>query len=188
MSNTSSRPKETALLASGLGHKYSCANSTGEFTRTCSGEREREKGRGLSARSLLPRAPHPSPRSWIHGRPQRPPERSGEKRMTPSQKPWSLMRRVLRRKISNYCSCRSANEYIPREKLSKSCQKNHNRMANMAALWRQRNLRSRWRVRQYKEATYERRWWHPRHQPMNWRDSIRASDNRHTQGGVPKAS
>ncbi len=26
-----------------------------------------------------------------------------------------------------------------------------------------------------------RRKQHPRHQPMNWSDSIRASDNRHTQ-------
>ncbi len=52
----------------------------------------------------------------------------------------------------------------------------------MAASWRQRNLRSRWCVRQYKTTTWECRGQHPRHQPMNWCDSIRVSDNRHTQG------
>ncbi len=58
---------------------------------------------------------------------------------------------------------------------------NHNRRANMAASWRQRNL-SRWRFRQYKTTTWECRGQHPRHQPMNWCDSIQVSDNRHTQG------
>ncbi len=39
------------------------------------------------------------------------------------------------------------------EKTIKMGQKNRNRRANMSALWRQRNLRSRWRALQYKEAT-----------------------------------
>ncbi len=56
----------------------------------------------------------------------------------------------------------------------------------MAASWRQRNLRSRWRVRQYKETTWERLGRHPRHQPMNWCDSIQVSDNR-TPRDIPKA-
>ncbi len=29
------------------------------------------------------------------------------------------------------------------------------------------------------------RGWHPRHQPINWRDSLRASDNLHTQRAFP---
>ncbi len=43
----------------------------------------------------------------------------------------------------------------PSEKLlgiNISGKKNHNRRANMATSWRQRNLRSRWRVRQYKDG------------------------------------
>ncbi len=52
VNNTSSSPKETALRASGLGHKYSCANSTREFARTCSGERGRERARPVCSLSI----------------------------------------------------------------------------------------------------------------------------------------
>ncbi len=58
-------------------------NPGDELARTCSGE----KGRGLSARSPSPHAPHPNPRLHIHRRPRRPPERDGGIRMTPFQKP-----------------------------------------------------------------------------------------------------
>ncbi len=61
-------------------------------------------------------------------------------------------------------------------------QKNRNRRASMAASWRQKNLRSRWRISQYKVATWVRQGRLSRHQPMNKRDSIRASDNRYAQG------
>ncbi len=67
-------------------------------------------------------------------------------------------------------------------KRSKWGQKNRNRRANMAASWRQKNMRSRWRIRQYKETPWERWGWHPCHKPMNWHNFIRASDNRHAQG------
>ncbi len=46
---------------------------------------------------------------------------------------------------------------VQMKKLSKktvwiSGQKNHNRRADIATSWRQRNLRSRWRIRQYKDG------------------------------------
>ncbi len=68
-------------------------NSTGEFARTCSGEGGRERRR-LSAHSPSPRAKlsnlrsrnHERPR--IHAKPQRPPERGGERKwMTPFHTP-----------------------------------------------------------------------------------------------------
>ncbi len=55
-----------------------------EFARTCEGGRER---RGLSAHSPSPRAQHPNPRLRIHAKPRRPPERDGEKWMTPFHTP-----------------------------------------------------------------------------------------------------
>ncbi len=66
MCRISSSPKETVSRALGLGNRKSCKNSTGEFTRTRSGE----KRRGLSAHSPSPRARHPNPRSWPHERPR----------------------------------------------------------------------------------------------------------------------
>ncbi len=60
--------------------------------------------------------------------------------------------------------------------------KNCNRRANMAASWRQRNLRNRWHVRQYKMTTWVWQGRLSRHQPMNWHDFIRASGNRDAQG------
>ncbi len=61
-------------------------------------------------------------------------------------------------------------------------QKNCNRRANMAASWRQRNLRNRWHVRQYKMTPWVCQGRLSRHQPMNWHDFIRASGNRDAQG------
>ncbi len=45
----------------------------------------------------------------------------------------------------------------------------------------QRNLRSKWRVRQYRETMWEHRGGHTWHQPIHFRDSIWVSDYRHTQ-------
>ncbi len=147
------------------------ANSTGELARTCSGERGRERARPIRLLSIA---------SCSTSEPQ-----FADLRKATANGGWQrryfMALHCQENRVpllhSLKCKCRGIQE-INRNRARRIAM----RRANMAASWRQRNLRSRWHVRQYKEMKWESRRRHPRHPPINWRNSIRFSDNRHTQG------
>ncbi len=148
-------------------------------------ERKGEKRRGLSAHSPSPRARHPNPRLWPHERPRRCSMRGGEKWRIPSHNPqaegyeteilanlafrgpvnrvtcmrkpqalnaltmWVFARRLTAAKLHGT----SPRWMIAEDKLGQNIATTK---GNVTASWRQRNLRSGWRVRQYELTTWLR--------------------------------